>query len=186
MTDSATIWSEFTHDPRDPQVAGLRASDQDRSVLQQVLTDAYADGRLDRDEYDERSDRANAARTLGELPAIVSDLIAVKAVEPVRAGLAHAGADEIHRLAVEAYRSDRREAVFGFLFASVITTVIWLATTGVDGFPWPLFVYAFTGLNVLKTVVRKPDIVASHERRLRKKQAKELGLPWKPNDQASE
>ncbi len=185
MTDSATIWSEFTHDPRDPQVAGLRASDQDRSVLQQVLTDAYADGRLDRDEYDERSDRANAARTLGELPAIVSDLIAVKAVEPARAGLAHAGADEIHRLAVEAYRSDRREAVFGFLFATLVCTVIWFLVTR-DVLFWPGFVALGTGINVAKTVSRKRDIVASHERRLRKKQAKELGQPWKPNDQASE
>jgi len=183
-----TIWSEFTHDPRDPQVAGLRASDRDRSVLQQVLTDAYADGRLDRDEYDERSDRATAARTLGELPAIVSDLIAVKPAEPARTGLAHAGADEIHRLAVEAYQSDRREAVFGFLFATLVCTVIWLLATR-DVLFWPGFVALGTGINVAKTVSRKSDIVANHERRLRKKQAKELGQPWKPwkpNDRSSE
>lgn len=181
MTDARTIWSEFTYDPRTPQHAGLRASDLDRSVVQQVLTDAYADGRLDRDEYDERSDRANAARTLGELPAIVADLVATTSVEPARAGLAHAGADEIHRLALDAYASDRREAVFGFLFVTLITTVIWFLVTR-DVLFWPGFVALGTGINVAKTMSRKSEIVAGHERKLRKKQAKELGQPWKPDD----
>ena len=96
--------------------------------MQQVLTDAYADGRLDRDEYDERSDRANAARTLGDLPAIVSDLVATTAVETARpAGLAHAGRRRDPPARGRGLRIDRREAVFGFLFATLVCTVIWFA-----------------------------------------------------------
>jgi hypothetical protein len=185
MTGSADVWSSFTHDPRDPQHAVLRASDQDRSVIQQVLADGYADGRLDREEYDERSDRTIAARTLGELPAIVADLVSTS-LAPARSGLARATPEELHRRALEAYATDRREAVLGFLFVSILCTVIWLLTTGPGGFPWPAFPAAATGINAIKTLARKPDIVASHERKLEKKQAKELGKPWTPNDKAAE
>jgi len=52
------VWSSLSHDPRDPAYAGLRASDADRAVVQEVLTEAYADGRLDHDELDARSTAA--------------------------------------------------------------------------------------------------------------------------------
>jgi hypothetical protein len=186
MTGSGEVWSSFTHDPRDPQHAALRASDQDRALIQQVLTDGYADGRLDRAEYDERSDRTVAARTLGELPAIVSDLVSTTSLPVTRSGLARATPEELHRRALEAYASDRREAVFGFLVATAVCTVIWLLTTGVGSFPWPAFVALGTGINVAKTLARKQEIVASHERKLERKRAKELGAPWTPNDRAAE
>lgn len=65
------LWGAFALDPRDPSNGGLRASDQDREVVRGLLATAYADGRLDREEFDERSDRVAAARLLGDLPAIV-------------------------------------------------------------------------------------------------------------------
>ena len=49
------LWSGFALDPRDPAHAGLRASDADRERIQRVLADAFADGRLDREEHDERT-----------------------------------------------------------------------------------------------------------------------------------
>src|SRR4051812_20204819 len=69
------VWSSFTHDPRDARFASIRASDRDRSVVQQELDEAYADGRLDRDEYDERSERARQVRFLGDLNPILNDLV---------------------------------------------------------------------------------------------------------------
>ena len=48
------VWGSFQHDRRDPAVAPLRASDADRDVVHGVLTEAFADGRLDREEHDER------------------------------------------------------------------------------------------------------------------------------------
>jgi hypothetical protein len=179
------FWSSFSHDPRDVQFQAMRASDLDRSVVQQALTEAYADGRLDREELDERTDRASGARTLGELAPIVSDLVPSSSGTTQR-GLAAATPVEIHDRALEKYRTDRREAVFGFLFATLVCTVIWFLTTGPGHFPWPAFVALGTGINVAKTVSRKSEIVASHERRLEKKRAKELGQPWSPNDRASE
>jgi len=164
----------------------MRASDQDRSIVQQALTEAYADGRLDREEFDERSEQALRTRTLGELAPLVSDLVATSTLTPTRAGLAAATPAEIHDRAVEKYRSDRREAVFGFLFATIICTVIWFLTTGPGHFPWPAFVALGTGINVAKTVSRRSDIIASHERRLEKKRAKDLDRPPTPDDRAAE
>jgi hypothetical protein len=179
------FWSSFSHDPRDAQYQSMRASDLDRGVVQQALTEAYADGRLDREEFDERSEKALASRTLGELVPLVGDLVSPTTLATTSSRLAAATPADLHQRAIEKYASDRREAVFGFLFATIVCTIIWLLTTA-PGFPWPAFVALGTGLNVAKTVSRKKDIIASHERRLEKKRAKELGQPWTPDDKASE
>ncbi|WP_345523948.1 DUF1707 domain-containing protein [Nocardioides conyzicola] len=179
------FWASFSHDPRDAQYQSMRASDQDRGVVQQALTEGYADGRLDREEFDERMDRATQARTLGELAPIVSDLVAPTRLTPSRSGLAHATPDEIHRRAVAAWRSDVREAAAGFLIPSLICLVIWSLVMWGEFF-WPGFVMLGTGINLLQTAIRRDDLIASHERKLERKQAKELGQPWKPNDKASE
>ena len=153
----------------------MRASDLDRGVVQDALTEAYADGRLDREEFDERTDRAVQTRTLGELAPIVADLVPTASV-PARTV-------DLHQRAIEKYNSDRREAVFGFLFATIVCTIIWFAFTS-DVLFWPGFVALGTGINVVKTVSSKRDIIASHERKLEKKRAKELGQPWSPNDKS--
>ncbi|NUP52264.1 MAG: DUF1707 and DUF2154 domain-containing protein [Catenulispora sp.] len=52
----------------------MRASDADRDRVAEALREAYAEGRLDVDEHNERIDRAYKARTLGELTPLLSDL----------------------------------------------------------------------------------------------------------------
>jgi hypothetical protein len=52
----------------------MLASTADRDRTMDVLTAAYGEGRLTKEEFDERSDRVLAARTYGELGAIVADL----------------------------------------------------------------------------------------------------------------
>lgn len=163
----------------------MRASDQDRGVVQQALTEAYADGRLDREEFDQRSDKTLGSRTLGELVPLVGDLVSPTTPATPGSGLAAATPAELHQRALQAYRSDRREAVFRFLFATLVCTVIWLVFTR-DVLFWPAFVALGTGINAATTVSRKRDIVAGHERKLEKKRAKELGQPWTPDDKAAE
>jgi hypothetical protein len=53
---------------------GIRASDDDRERTVEVLRDAYAAGRLDLDEFDQRTTAAYAARTWGDLRELTSDL----------------------------------------------------------------------------------------------------------------
>jgi uncharacterized membrane protein YccC len=178
VTPPANPWPGFSLDPRVPAHAALRASDQDRDVVQQVLVEAYADGRLDREEFDERSERAAAARTLGELPALMGDLVSSRALaKPGTTDLALASADELRTRAVEKYASDRREALMAFIGPSLITWAIWGIINWTDwanAFPWPLFVMLGTGINLIRTVVRKSDIIESHVRSLERKQAKAL------------
>src|SRR3954449_7875839 len=95
------VWASFQHDPRDPAAAPLRASDADRNVVHQLLTDAFADGRLDREEYDERTAAAMSARTLGELPPLVSDLVPDRPLLPSRLPLAAASSSELLKRAEE-------------------------------------------------------------------------------------
>src|SRR6185295_13720980 len=87
---SGDLWASFQHDPRDPAVAPLRASDADRNVVHGVLTEAFADGRLDREEYDERTAAALRARTLGQLPPLVVDLVPDRPLLPTKLPLSAA------------------------------------------------------------------------------------------------
>jgi Domain of unknown function (DUF1707) len=55
----------------------LRASDADREQVATVLSTAYAEGRLTREEHDERIDRLMAAKTFDDLIPITHDLVVV-------------------------------------------------------------------------------------------------------------
>lgn len=57
-----------------PGPQDLRASDADRELVISLLSEAAGDGRLTLSEHAERSERALAARTLGELVRLTSDL----------------------------------------------------------------------------------------------------------------
>ena len=170
------MWASFTHDPRDRQFQGLRASDQDRSVVVQVLSDAYADGRLDRDEFDERSEAARTVRTLGDIDPLLRDLVAAR---PTPGGsLVGASRAELERLAQRRWQAKRREAAFSFLGASTLTTGIWFATSFHDGgfhpyFFWPVFVIVFSLLHLVRTGVSRQEIVDGEVRRLERQQAKD-------------
>lgn len=52
----------------------MRASDRDRDTANGLLQTAYAEGRLTKDEYDERSGRVLASQTFDQLQALTADL----------------------------------------------------------------------------------------------------------------
>lgn len=65
-------------EPRDvgPIAGGdLRASDRDRELVTNVLTTAYSEGRLTKDELDERVAQAIGARTFDDLTPLTRDLV---------------------------------------------------------------------------------------------------------------
>ena len=147
------VWSSFSHDPRHSENASLRASDADRDVVHQVLTEAYADGRLDREEFDARSSAVGTARTLGDLPALLEGLVASTTGSLLPLGGPGEGLltpVQIEERAVAKWHEERRSAVLAFVFASVITWTIWVAVMP-GRFPWPLFVMLGTGINAIKT-----------------------------------
>jgi hypothetical protein len=94
-------------------------------------------------------------------------------VPAVQSGGALMNEAQLQERAVARWRSERDQALGGFFFASVICWVIWFAT-GADVIPWPLFVMAGTGLNVLRVFTQRREIIAAEHRRLEKKREREI------------
>jgi hypothetical protein len=171
-------WGDFTQDPRTPQAAPLRASDRDRDVVTGVLTEAYADGRLTREEYDERADAAASAKTLGQLPPLIHDLVPQTPLGVAASRAAVDTPEALHARAVQHWQSQRLRALTRFLIPTLVCWVVWLlALQGSSGYPWPLWVMLGTGINVLRVQLQRRDIIAEEERRLERRQRTALEGP---------
>jgi hypothetical protein len=169
-----SVWQEFSADPRDRANAALRASDADRDLVRRVLADAYAEGRLDRDELDERVDAAGTARVIGDLPPLIDDLVPTAVVSGSTRAL-----EAIPQRAVARWEKQRRDALWSFLSASTITWAIWLVVAIASGgtwFPWPVFVMLGTGIHLARVHFNRADIIADETRRLEKKERKSLAI----------
>lgn len=158
------VWSQFDHDPRNAANATMRASDRDRAVIETVLADAFAEGRLTRGEYDERTEAALSSRTLGDLVPLVQDLPVARAPRPAVA--------DFQALAVRKWEADRREAFIGMVGLSALVWTIWAFTTP-GGFPWPLFPMGAALMNLVRIIANRRDIIDDHVRELEKKERRE-------------
>ena len=89
----------------------LRASDADRDQVATLLSAAYAEGRLSREEHDERIDQLMAAKTFDDLLPITQDLVIVRPPAPV------ATPQSSSRFAIDTTgqnaESDKMIAIFG-------------------------------------------------------------------------
>jgi DUF1707 SHOCT-like domain len=169
------FWASFRLDPRQPGYASMRASDADRDIVRALLADAYTDGRLTHDEYDERLSTLFGSRTLGELPPLVADLVLA---DHVPVAPAPPGPADLRIRGVRKWRKEVEESFVAFLVPTVICTVIWIAVTG-RGFFWPVFPMLFLGLNLVKTVAQRESVIEREVRRLEKQAAQDTapGLP---------
>jgi hypothetical protein len=173
VTTGPEMWREFPHDPRSPEFAPMRASDADRDIVLRTLSEAYAQGRIDREEYDERADAVHAAKTLGELPRVLDDLVPSTALVPF-AGPGALDTRSVEEQAVARWERRRREAFMAFLIPTMICWVVWLLTSGPGGFMWPVFPMIGTAVPLLGTMVQKKDMIESNKRRIVRKHEKEL------------
>ena len=120
---------------RDPgdQRADLRASDADRERFVEALGRHHADGRLT---TEERTERAYAARTLGDLDALATDLPALPASAPppapppCRRGCGG-------RPPPAAAKANLLRSIMWYGLLSALLVVIW-AISGSDCF-WPVW-----------------------------------------------
>ena len=170
---TGSIWGRFEHDPRDPRYAEMRASDRDRAVVHDVLATAYAEGRLDRDEFDERSASVAAAKTYAELTPPIRDL----ATDAVPTAWTPASQPDLQRKAQVYYGEKLRDALFSFLVPNLICWAIWLFAFGSHSFPWPLFVTIPTGLNLVRVATSRAQIVEGRLEKLERRQAAALEAP---------
>ena len=163
------FWESFRLDPRQPGHASMRASDGDREIVRAVLADAYADGRLTREEYDDRLNTLYGSRTLGEVSSLVNDLVPADSSPMTPAPLLRA---DLRTRGARKWRKDVEESFGAFLVPSIICTVIWIAVTG-RGFFWPVFPMLILGLNLIKTVVQRESVIEREVLRLEEQAAKD-------------
>jgi uncharacterized protein DUF1707/2TM domain-containing protein len=134
-------------EPGDQRRASLRASDADREQFVRALRQHHADGRLTAEELAERTERAYAARTFGDLDALAADL------PPLRPPAARPAGPRYGRLrgSSGAPRGGRPPAptqaeakaalyrsVLWFGALAVFLVVIW-AMTNFGGYFWPIW-----------------------------------------------
>jgi hypothetical protein len=165
----AAFWESFRLDPRQPGHASMRASDADREIVRAMLADAYADGRLTREEYDDRQNTLYGSRTLGEASSLVTDLVPPDGPPLAPAPLRRA---DLRTRGARKWRKDVEESFAAFLVPSIICTVIWIAVSR-GGFFWPAFPMLFLGINLIKTVVQRESVIEREVLRLEEQAAKD-------------
>jgi hypothetical protein len=128
-------------DPGDRRRASLRTSDADREQFVEALRQHHAEGRLTAEELAERTERAYAARTFGDLDALAADLPPLR--PPARAPGRPPSADLPPRMRPPgpkraAAKANLIRTVLWFGMLSLVLIVIW-AATNFGGYFWPVW-----------------------------------------------
>lgn len=120
----------------------MRASDADRDRAVSALREHHAVGRLTAEEFNDRLDAAYAAKTMGDLDELLSDLPAAdsyqlpvpsgKAPPPMRLG---GGCPQVAVRGSALWRA----AWATWASVSAICFVVWVLA-GAHGYPWPVWV----------------------------------------------
>ncbi|GIJ26222.1 hypothetical protein Vqi01_13840 [Micromonospora qiuiae] len=167
----------------------MRAADSDRQVVAERLRAALDEGRLHLHEYDERLQRAYAARTYGELDPLVDDLPPPGAVVPAAGAVPARREDEEQTAALS---GDRRgvtarwlAGLWGpWLRVVAITVAIWAVTslgTGEMLYFWPGWVAGPWGAVVLVATITglvsgEPQRAAAEQERRQRQRAEKKAL----------
>lgn len=132
----------------------IRASDDDRQRVVDLLAEHHVAGRLDQAEFAERMESAYLAKTIGELRRLILDLPRIEAVSR-RSGTARSSA--------------ARAALASWVSAAVLVLVIWLAVSVASGhftYFWPFWIIGPWGAVLLfravDGLVKGPDGPQEH------------------------
>jgi hypothetical protein len=137
-------------DPGDRRRASLRASDADREQVVEALRRHHAEGRLTTEELSERTERAYAARTFGDLDALAADLPPIQPSAPAPGRPASGDSPPLPpRLQPSSPRQAAAKAglirsLVWYGMISVVLIVVW-AMSGRDYFwpAWPILGFMF-------------------------------------------
>jgi len=150
--------------PSDPKI---RASDQDRDRTAALLREHHAAGRLTLEEFNERLDQAYAAKTVGELDALMADLPAIDLYQLPDASLGRRPAADtrlpwLHPpgalMAVHGGFSRAGQVAWGsWLSLSSLCFFVWLATGASLTNPWFLWIVGPWGLLMLGRWITGPS-----------------------------
>jgi hypothetical protein len=155
--------------PGDPRI---RASDADRDRTATLLREHHAEGRLNAEEFSDRIDRALAAKTLGDLDALLADLPGIDLYRLPAAGIRPAppgalrprparagrGAGDLERRGPGTVSPQRVATWAAWAAISSLLFVAWLGLGLVSGgaawVPWFLLVVVPWGMVIAR---RPPD-----------------------------
>jgi hypothetical protein len=150
--------------PGDPR---LRASDADRDRTAELLREHHAVGRLTAEEFADRLDKVFAARTLGELDALLADLPAIDLYQLPAAGIRPVPPGAVRRRRGGAGLGGRADGAMlphriadwlRWAGASWLLLVVWLGVGivagGVAWLPWFLLIVIPWALTIAR---RPPD-----------------------------
>jgi hypothetical protein len=125
-----------------------RVSDADRGMVAGQLKKAHAEGRLDLNEFDDRTRRVWEARTFGELAEVTADLPDVRqpvpwsrselVQEPAPAGQPTA---EVARRPESRGSAVMRVATGAWFAASLVNFVIWAIVVVTEGMVYPWWIW---------------------------------------------
>jgi hypothetical protein len=126
----------------------IRASDSDRDKTATLLREHHAAGRLTPEEFNERLDKTFAAKTLGELDDLLSDLPSIDLYRLPDHGLPRrtVPGSESHLTAMASaagavarpgrFSAGWQAAWGSWLSVSAVLIVIWVLSGGVASYPW--------------------------------------------------
>jgi hypothetical protein len=125
----------------------LRCADADRQQVADRLRTALDEGRLSLAEFDERVRQAYAARTYGDLDALLADLPGVAVFMPRQPALALAGGGYVAEHTLVRYEDVERQWLTHlwrpYVVVSTICLLLWSVGASGSGDPlllWPLWV----------------------------------------------
>jgi Domain of unknown function (DUF1707)/2TM domain len=134
--------------PGRQQRSSLRASDADRERFVEALRQHHVEGRLTTEELAERTEQAYAAKFLGDLDALATDLPPLRPPAAAAPGLPAGAGPPPYPRPPGRSRAAAKAALFRtvlwFGMISVLLLVIW-AMTGADYFwpVWPILGFLF-------------------------------------------
>ena len=152
--------------PGDPR---MRASDADRERTAALLREHHAEGRLTAEEFNDRLDRVFAAKTIGELDAVLADLPGIDLYRLPAAGIRQAppgalrsraarGTGDLERRGSGAVSPQRVATWVAWAAISSLLFVTWLGLGLISGgaawVPWFLLVVVPWGMVIAR---RPPD-----------------------------
>ncbi|MFI7373923.1 DUF1707 domain-containing protein [Actinoplanes sp. NPDC049668] len=157
----------------------MRAADADRQAVADQLKVALEEGRLDLHEYDERLQRAYAAKTYGDLHPLLDDLPSAHTIA-LPGAAAPASAPAVIGTNAELTRRWVLEVWGSWATVAGICTVIWLISwlgSGAPDYFWPVWVAGPWGaVLVFVTLggIANGEPRKQAEKRARKERAKQL------------
>lgn len=138
----------------------MRAGDSDRDTAREILTEAYAQGRIDRQEYDQRIESTLQAHYLGQLVPVLNDI----SVTPLDQSPARSNLTEPAR---RSFWQRRSGAVKSAVFVVGITNLVWLWTSITSGhltYYWPMWPALGMAIMLLAALVFPKDEEESESR----------------------